>query len=116
MLALACPVHGCRARLERLSAAFLCPRGHSFDVARGGYLNLLQPQDRRSRKPGDSTAVVEARRRWLARGLTDPLLLALREEIDRFRLPAAPAVLDAGCGDGFFLIALSEGLDWKACG
>ena len=38
----------------------ICPRGHSFDVARSGYINLLQPQERRSRNPGDSADAVAA--------------------------------------------------------
>ena len=35
----------------------VCPRGHAFDVARSGYVNLLQPQDRRS--PGQSHAIFQ---------------------------------------------------------
>jgi hypothetical protein len=34
-------------------------RGHSFDIARSGYINLLQPQERRARRPGDATDAVE---------------------------------------------------------
>jgi 23S rRNA (guanine745-N1)-methyltransferase len=88
----------------------LCPRGHSFDVARSGYVNLLQPQDRRSKQPGDTAGVVAARRRLHDRGVTRPLLRAIAEMLD-----ASPGdvVLDAGCGDGFYLgsLALETGCD-----
>lgn len=78
----------------------VCARAHSFDIARSGYINLLQPQDRRSKQPGDTAAAVLARRRLHDHGFTAPLLDAIREM-------AAPreqdVVLDAGCGEGFYL-------------
>jgi len=83
----------------------LCPRGHSFDIARSGYINLLQPQERRSKKPGDTAAAVAGRRRLHDRGVTDPLLHAIAE----FMAPSArDIVLDAGCGDGFYLGSLAQ--------
>ena len=54
MTLLICPVRDCGEPLERRERALACPRGHSFDLARSGYANLLQPQDRRSKIPGDS--------------------------------------------------------------
>jgi 23S rRNA (guanine745-N1)-methyltransferase len=77
----------------------ICPRGHSFDVARSGYINLLQPQDRRSKEPGDTADAVAARRRLHDRGVTAPLLDAIAEISS---ITAEDAVLDAGCGDGFY--------------
>lgn len=78
----------------------LCPQGHSFDIARSGYVNLLQPGDKRSKQPGDTATAVAGRRRLHDRGFTEPLLRAIAEI-------AAPSpediVLDAGCGDGFYL-------------
>lgn len=101
---LLCPVRGCRLELRREERRLVCPRGHSFDAARSGYINLLQPQDRRSNQPGDSRAAVEARRRLHDRGVTQPLL----HSIQGF-LKAGPedVVLDAGCGDGFYLGSLA---------
>ena len=43
----------------------------AFDVARSGYVNLLQPQDKRSKTPGDTPEAVAARRRFLDRGHAD---------------------------------------------
>src|ERR671934_101445 len=82
----------------------VCPRGHSFDIARSGYINLLQPQERRSRNPGDSAEAVAARRRFLDRGHAAPLLEAIRS-----MLPAAETILDAGCGDGYYLGSIGRG-------
>ena len=52
---LLCTVRDCREQLLREERRMVCPRGHSFDIARRGYVNLLQPQDRRSKKPGDTS-------------------------------------------------------------
>jgi len=102
---LLCPVRGCRRPLIRMERRVLCPRGHSFDAARSGYMNLLQPQDRRSRQPGDTAVTVAARRRLHDRGVTEPLLQAIAK-----MGMASPSdiVLDAGCGDGFYLGSLAR--------
>src|SRR5262249_32442991 len=76
---LLCPVRNCRMALARKERRLLCPHGHSFDVARSGYINLLQPQERRSNQPGDTAAAVEARRRLHDRGVTGPLLHGIAE-------------------------------------
>ena len=55
---LLCPVRDCHLALVREERRLLCPRGHSFDVARSGYINLLQPQERRSKQPGDTAAAL----------------------------------------------------------
>jgi 23S rRNA (guanine745-N1)-methyltransferase len=110
---LLCPVRGCHMGLAREGRRLLCPRGHSFDVARSGYVNLLQPQERRSKQPGDTAAAVAARRRLHDRGVTEPLLRAIAEIV-----AASPGdiVLDAGCGDGFYLGALARQTGFDAHG
>jgi 23S rRNA (guanine745-N1)-methyltransferase len=111
---LLCPVRGCGEPLARGDRAYACPRGHSFDVARSGYCNLLQPQDRRSKEPGDPREAVLARRRFLEAGHGDLLLGALREEI--VPVHAVPAVLDLGCGEGFYLGSLAGERSMEAHG
>jgi 23S rRNA (guanine745-N1)-methyltransferase len=110
---LLCPVRNCRMPLERQEQRLLCPRGHSFDVARSGYINLLQPQDRRSNQAGDTAEAVAARRRLHDRGVTAPLLQAIAEI-----MAASPSdiVLEAGCGDGFYLGAHARRTGFKAYG
>jgi 23S rRNA (guanine745-N1)-methyltransferase len=99
--------------LGRDGRRVLCPRGHSFDVARSGYINLLQPQERRSKQPGDTLAAVAARRRLHDLGVTEPLLHAIGEF-----MAASPAdiVLDTGCGDGFYLGTLARQTGFDAHG
>jgi len=88
--------------LERRDRVLICSRGHSFDIARSGYCNLLQPQDRRSRRPGDSRETAAARRRFLA-GCGEPLLRAILQEIRALAQARDTAILDVGCGEGFHL-------------
>ena len=102
---LLCSVRGCGQPLARTSGVYACPKKHSFDVARSGYLNLLQPQERRSKNPGDSAEAVAARRRLHDRGITAPLFEAIRELTGA---TAADHVLDAGCGDGYYLGSLAN--------
>lgn len=99
--------------LAREERQLFCPCGHSFDVARSGYINLLQPQDRRSRQPGDTAAAVAARRRLHDRGVTGGLLDAIAETVSA---SAEDVVLDAGCGDGFYLGSLARRTGFEAHG
>ena len=110
---LLCPVRDCHQALVREEKRLVCPRGHSFDSAASGYVNLLQPQDRRSKDPGDTAAAVAARRRLHDRGVTGPLLEAIADIVS----PAEDdMVLDAGCGDGFYLGTLAGRIGFEAHG
>jgi 23S rRNA (guanine745-N1)-methyltransferase len=91
----------------------VCAKGHSFDIARSGYMNVLQPQDRRSRQPGDSAAAVTARRRLHDLGVTGPLL---REVSGMLGTSPQDTVLDAGCGEGFYLGSLAAHGGFEAAG
>jgi 23S rRNA (guanine745-N1)-methyltransferase len=107
---LLCPVRDCHLALARQvdetnRGRLFCPRGHSFDVARSGYVNLLQPQERRSKTPGDTTAAAAARRRLHDSGVTEPLL---RGVVEMLSASSGDSVLDTGCGDGFYLGSLAQ--------
>jgi 23S rRNA (guanine745-N1)-methyltransferase len=102
---LLCAVRDCHLALVREERRLFCPRGHSFDIARSGYINLLQPQERRSKRPGDTAEAVAARRRLHDRGVTGELLRAVANTISA---TASDVVLDAGCGDGYYLGTLAQ--------
>jgi 23S rRNA (guanine745-N1)-methyltransferase len=113
---LICPVRGCGAPLVRGERALRCPAGHSFDLARSGYCNLLQPQERHSAHPGDTKEAVSARRRIQEAGLGAPLIEALLMRIRSLALPPGAAVLDAGCGEGSLLAAICARLPLEGWG
>ncbi|WP_055481031.1 putative RNA methyltransferase [Sphaerimonospora mesophila] len=91
---LICPVCGAVPFLT--GGAVRCERGHSFDVARQGYVNMLTG----AAAPGtaDTPAMVAARAEFLATGHYAPLARRLAE------LTAdAEVVADAGAGTGHYL-------------
>lgn len=102
-----CPV--CGRPLMRDERTYHCEGGHSHDIAREGYTYLLPVNRRHSKAPGDDRAMTAARSAFLDRGyyafLRDTLCtLALQYT------PHAPAVLDAGCGEGYYTEAMHNAL------
>jgi len=102
---LACPVRDCGQPLRPAPGGLGCERGHGFDRARSGYVNLLQPGDRRSLRAGDAPETARARRALHARGLQRELHARLRELALEYA-PRANALLDLGCGEGSALAEL----------
>lgn len=94
---LICPLDG--LRLNAHDRSLRCDNGHSFDVAKQGYINLLPVQHKRSKDPGDSKAMVAARQRFLAQGCYQPLADAL---VDVALQKDTLSLLDAGCGEGYY--------------
>jgi 23S rRNA (guanine745-N1)-methyltransferase len=90
-----CPV--CRDPLRLDDRAWRCGSGHTYDVAREGYVNLLVTHQRRQREPGDSADMLRARRAFLDAGHYAPMRDALAANIGD-----ASSVLDVGCGEGHY--------------
>lgn len=102
-----CPV--CGEPLERGQRAYRCPRGHSYDIAREGYTYLLPPNRKRSADPGDDKGMAAARRAFLSKGYYRPLLETL-QRLASERTGPFPAVLDAGCGEGYYTSGVCRAL------
>ncbi len=100
-----CPL--CRKPLICDSKSWHCEDGHSFDVARQGYVNLLTVQQKHSLHPGDTKEMVLARRQFLDAGYYRPIGETLRALVCEYA-PQAEAVLDVGCGEGYYLSHLSH--------
>lgn len=66
-----CPL--CHQPLTQINNSVICPQRHQFDVAKEGYINLLPVQHKRSRDPGDSAEMMQARRAFLDAGHYQPL-------------------------------------------
>ncbi|MGK2856411.1 MAG: methyltransferase domain-containing protein [Thermoanaerobaculia bacterium] len=116
MIRLICPVRACGAPLAREAGALRCGTGHAFDLARSGYANLLQPQDRKSPTPGDSREAVAARRRLLNRGLGNGLASAIGTMLERRGFEEGAVIVDSGCGEGFHLADACARLGAEGCG
>ncbi|WP_295800393.1 putative RNA methyltransferase [uncultured Microbulbifer sp.] len=100
----------CKQPLNSENQSWRCNNGHSFDRAREGYVNLLPVQKKRSREPGDSSEMLQARRRVLDAGhyrpLADAICAMLATDIEG-------RCLDIGCGEGYYGRALAAA-GWPA--
>lgn len=95
--------------LTREHASWVCPHGHSFDIAAKGQVNLLPVQHKHSREPGDHKQMVLARRQFLNAGHYQPIARAINHVLlSRWEGRALVSCLDAGCGEGYYLRELAS--------
>jgi len=109
MPALKCPV--CGGELVLKERTFRCEKGHSYDVAKQNYVNLLMSNKSSSKRHGDDRLMVKARKDFLEKDY----YLFLRDEICRlaslYRKEGCVDFLDAGCGEGWYTSAVRETLE-----
>lgn len=106
-----CP--SCGGPLHESVARYVCERGHAFDRARSGYVNLST-----SARRGDTLTMLHARRRFLENGFFEPLSNAINAGVSRHlerlretaRLTGHDVIVDAGCGEGYYLTRLGDRL------
>ncbi len=111
--ALACP--HCGERLDPDDAAFGCPQGHAFDIARQGYVALLTPRSRTD--SADSAEMVAARETFLGAGHYAPIAAAVADAIGRaVAVQPAAVVLEVGAGTGYYLRAALDAAGSSAAG
>ncbi|MFF7988179.1 putative RNA methyltransferase [Kitasatospora xanthocidica] len=112
---LACPL--CAQDLTRHDRSLRCPAGHSFDLAKQGYVSLLAGDAHTG--TGDTAEMVAARSDFLAAGHYRPIAEALAEAAAA--APAAEAagglgpepgglVADLGAGTGHYLAHVLDAL------
>ena len=106
MVRLCCPV--CAGVLEKRAGSYVCPKGHSFDLAKSGYVNLLL--NSAQGRHGDDKLMVRARRDFLDKGYYDRFIAAVADAAAEFAPPDA-AVLDAGCGEGIYSLAVLRAIE-----
>lgn len=109
--ALACPLDGEPLALQ--GSVWRCAAGHSFDIAKQGYVNLLSVQHKRSHDPGDSKTMVAARQRFLNAGYYEPITEAVNQRVKEHCAGVSQTpyrCLDAGCGEGYYLRQLVNAL------
>lgn len=103
-----CPL--CQSPLEFSQQQWRCENNHQFDRAKEGYVNLLPVQHKRSKQPGDSAEMMQARRAFLEGAFYQPLRQRVAELLDNALDADAQALLDIGCGEGYYTAAVAERL------
>ncbi|HET9516650.1 MAG TPA: methyltransferase domain-containing protein, partial [Actinoplanes sp.] len=96
---LRCPV--CGGELHRSGTAVRCAAGHSYDLARQGYVNLTTG---RMPHAGDTAEMVAARAAFLDAGHYDLIAQALGDAAGT----RTGLVVDAGTGTGRYLAAVLD--------
>lgn len=117
--ALACPHCGDRLDADGVSdatagGAFRCSQGHTFDIARQGYVALLTALSRTD--SADSAEMVAAREEFLGAGHYAPIASAVASAVQSAASGAAAVVLEVGAGTGYYLRAALDAAGPSAAG
>jgi len=105
---LKCPV--CNLNLAKHEKQYVCTNNHSYDIASKGYINLLLANQKNTKEPGDSKEMMEGRKDFLNKGYYDTFSEKLNEVIISNISGNNINILDAGCGEGYFLWRLKEAI------
>ncbi len=101
---LSCPI--CQNPLFEQNRCLKCERGHSFDIAKEGYVNLLPAG---KGQHGDNKLMLNGRRLFLEsdyyRNLKDAVCDALRTYAK-----SDGVLLDEGCGEGYYTEGMAYAL------
>ncbi|HIF53789.1 MAG: 23S rRNA (guanine(745)-N(1))-methyltransferase [Methylococcales bacterium] len=98
-----CPICQNPLMQHQPSQGYYCSNKHHFDRAAEGYLNLLPVQHKKSKEPGDSRAMMRARRHFLETGFYQPLSESIATLLDaNLSVESSKQILDMGCGEGYY--------------
>jgi 23S rRNA (guanine745-N1)-methyltransferase len=98
---LSCPV--CKRNLNKQGKTFSCQNKHSFDEAKEGYVNLYHNH---STNAGDDATMLMARSQFLNQGYYQGIAESLKQLVKDLLKSSNQSnftILDAGCGEGYYL-------------
>ena len=107
---LKCPK--CYEELRREGGCYRCDNGHSYDISKEGYVNLMLANMKHSKEPGDSPESLRSREAFLNKGYYQPLAEELTNIINSY-IKEGSSFLDAGCGTGYYLDFIMRNIDKK---
>jgi len=100
---LICPI--CEASLTKSDNSLRCENQHCFDYAKEGYVNLLPPQHKKTKEPGDNKDMIRCRRDFLQKdfyAFLIPELVRIIQNLPGLEDKNETVFLDSGCGEGYF--------------
>lgn len=107
--ALVCPI--CEDGLALKGNSLCCERGHCFDVASAGYVNLASAKQAGG---GDSKQLVSARTEFLAAGYYQRFSDEINARAQKYA--HAGIIVDAGCGEGYYSNRVAVAAEADVCG
>lgn len=102
--ALICPV--CTSPLKREGNSILCGNRHTYDIARSGYVNLHNTSSQK--QSGDSKEMAASRTAFLGSGAYGQFMEEVRKAAG-----TGDVLVDAGCGEGYYTVALSQNFKYS---
>jgi 23S rRNA (guanine745-N1)-methyltransferase len=96
-----CPV--CQGRLIRDEKRYTCSNNHSYDISEKGYVNLLLANQKKTKDPGDNRDMIKSRRDFLNKEYYKRFSDCLNEVIIEELHSDERNILDAGCGEGYYI-------------
>ena len=100
-----CP--SCGAPLFAQERALKCESGHSFDLAKEGYVNLLLGKGGGTH--GDNREMLLARKTFLSYGYYQPMAQRVAQLLCKYAQSDA-RLLDIGCGEGYYTEIFADAL------
>ena len=100
---LRCPL--CGGAFLKKENSLVCPKRHTYDIARQGYVNFVPGQKEMFYKK----ELFDHRAKVFEAGVYAPVVRRLTEMLDRFVPAENPVLLDAGCGEGYYARAVCPG-------
>ena len=92
----------CGKPLKKLDTCYRCEEGHSFDIAKRGYVNLNLNNRKRT---GDEKEMIQGRRSFLEKGYYQIFRDRLCEILNQYDIHT---LCDAGCGEGYYTNAFMQ--------
>lgn len=105
-----CPLCQQPLILQPTNTQLICRNNHQFDRAKQGYFNLLPVQHKKSKVPGDSKEMIVARENFLAGNYYLPLAKKLANIVNELlnERVEPTAILDIGCGEGYYSRVIAD--------
>ena len=108
-----CPV--CGGILKEENRSLRCEKGHCFDRAKEGYVNLIAGTHKKGSLIGDNRDMANSRKAFLEKGYFDSLVEELITLIKERAVPC-PHILDICCGEGYYSHRIKAALECEMSG
>lgn len=105
---LICPT--CGERMTRGGGSLVCSAGHTFDVSKSGYVNLLPPGKEKNAHTGDERKMILSRADFLSRGHYDRISTSLASLIPTYGTDEPIVLCDMGFGEGRHTVNIAKTL------
>jgi len=113
-----CPLCANPLQENTNNSGLSCTNNHQFDRAKQGYFNLLPVQHKKSKQPGDSKEMINARHDFLAgqhyQPLAEKISQLISQQINKHQDDEKSSnnftMLDIGCGEGYYSRAIKQQL------